>query len=263
MKRIFKYFSFMTVVLSLSGCEIDNYDGPDAALSGRIFIAGTNELISTENGKGNMKLRMKEISWTEVEQSAIGWRELNVKMDGTYNNDKLFSGTYQIYPYDGPFYPILEVNHDTIEIKGKTEKDFYVTPYLKAEWVELPNIVERPLPSDPNKMGKYITATAKFTRIAPPAGYPTPMPDLNVANTGFCRMFVSTSHWVGQNSLLQVTSDNIPINNSMEGQPIRFDMIASEPLHYTNTTFFVRCAFSATGTNKKYNYTDAYELFVP
>jgi len=263
MKNVLKYFYFAAVAVILFGCEIDNYDGPDASLSGRILIEGTNEQISSENGKGNLKIRMKELSWTEVEEDAIGWRELNIKMDGSYQNDKLFSGTYLLYPYQGPFYPILEKDQDTIVIKGKTVKDFYVTPYLKAEWVELPNIVERPLPSDPSKMGRYITATAKFTRIAPPDGYPTPMPDLDVNNTGFCRMFVSTSHWVGANSLLQVTSDNIPINNSMEGQPVRFNMIDTEPLHYTNTTYYVRCAFSATGTDKKYNYTEPFELFVP
>lgn len=263
MKKTLKYIYFSAIVVALSGCETDNYDGPDASLKGRVFIAGTDEQISTENGKGNMKIRMKEISWTEVDQDAIEWRELNMKMDGSYQNDKLFSGTYQIYPYQGPFYPILDADHDTIEIKGSTVKDFYVTPYLKAEWVGEPSVVERPLPSDPSKMGKYITAKAKFTRIPPPPGYPTAMPDLDVNNTGFCRMFVSTSHWVGQNSLLQVTSDNIPIRNTDEGVAIEFNMTDSTPLHYTNTTYYVRCGFSATGTDKKYNYTSAFALFVP
>lgn len=266
MKQLLNYLYSAILIFSATGCELDNYEGPDASLSGRILIAGTNEQLQTEPGKGNMKIRLKEISWEGVEQEAIQWQELNMKMDGTYRNDKLFSGAYIIFPYEGPFYPILEADWETIEIKGNTVKDFYVTPYLKAEWVELPHVVEKPVPnSNPVVMGKYIEAKAKFTRIAPPAGYPSPIPELNGGSNGngFCRMFVSPSHYVGQNSLLQVTSDNIPINNSQEGQAIEFSMIDTEPLKYTNTSYYVRCGFSATGTTKRYNYTEAFELFVP
>jgi len=264
MKKIIQYICFAVVLIAFTGCEIDNFDGPNASLSGRILIAGTNELLSTDQGKDNMTIRMKELSWKEVEEDAIAWQTLNIKMDGSYNHDKLFSGTYLIFPYEGPFYPILEENRETIEIKGNTVKDFFVTPYLKAEWVEHPNVVERPLPGDAEKTGKYITCTAKFTRIEPPAGYPSSKPDLNGTSSGngFCRMFVSTSHWVGAGNLLQVTDDNIPISNAQEGQEIRFNMRNTEPLKY-GQKYYVRVGFSATGSNKKYNYTTVYELEVP
>jgi hypothetical protein len=47
-----------------------------------------------------------------------------------YNNTKLFSGTYNMLPYDGPFWPA-----DTVKgvVLGKeTQQDFTVTPYLQV-----------------------------------------------------------------------------------------------------------------------------------
>ncbi|MCX6333508.1 MAG: DUF3823 domain-containing protein [Bacteroidia bacterium] len=55
---------------------------------------------------------------------------LAVMSDGSYNNTKLFSGTYNMLPYDGPFWPA-----DTVKgvVLGKeTQQDFTVTPYLQV-----------------------------------------------------------------------------------------------------------------------------------
>jgi hypothetical protein len=58
------------------------------------------------------------------------YQSLAVQRDGVYNNSKLFSGTYDMIPYDGPFWPV-----DTLKgvvLKSETKQDFTVTPYLQV-----------------------------------------------------------------------------------------------------------------------------------
>lgn len=262
MKKIFKYFCLAALTMSLASCEIDNQDGPDAGLSGRVFVEGTNELFQTEQGKGNMEIRMLEQSWTGSE--SVSWRSLNMRMDGTYQNTKLFSGEYLVYPYQGPFYPIPEEEQEVIQIKGQTVKDFYVTPYLKVEWVKQPSVVRKAHPNT-GEMVTYITASAKFTRLDPPAreAYKDAVkPNLDDNDKGKGRMFISTTHYVGKNNAVGGYTTELNFGNADEGQEIVFEMVATEPLRYTNMTYWVRCGFTAT-SDGRYNYTEPVEFFVP
>jgi hypothetical protein len=49
--------------------------------------------------------------------------------DGVYNNNKLFPGTYNMLPYDGPFWPVDTVKG--VVLRKETKQDFTVTPYLQ------------------------------------------------------------------------------------------------------------------------------------
>ena len=52
MKKIFVKTLFIAMsALILHSCELDNYDGPDATLSGRIIDKETGELVEQEDRK--------------------------------------------------------------------------------------------------------------------------------------------------------------------------------------------------------------------
>ncbi len=69
--------------------------------------------------------------------------------DGTFQNTRLFKGTYNIQ-VDGPFIPLLREDDrgvplanetQTMEIEGVTKARFEVQPFLKVEWVGSPTVV--------------------------------------------------------------------------------------------------------------------------
>ncbi|GHT01907.1 hypothetical protein FACS189421_14510 [Bacteroidia bacterium] len=105
--------------------EIDNWDAPDANIHGRIIDSYTGENLVMDHN--DWQIKIWERSWTV---SVPNEQSLAVKNDGTYNNDKLFAGTYDMLPYDGPFWPIDTVKGVAFTKKG-TVQDFTVTPYLQ------------------------------------------------------------------------------------------------------------------------------------
>ncbi|MGYP000124356608 len=73
---------------------------------------------------------MMEYSWSDNPQPY----DMNVKMDGTFNNTKVFKGEYGITP-SGAFVPLEE---ERIKISGTVEKTWEVEPLLRVEWVGEP-----------------------------------------------------------------------------------------------------------------------------
>lgn len=127
MKKIL--FLILTMaLLSLSSCfELDNWDEPDCTWKGIVTDSYTNEpLLSSQN---DWQIRIWERSWSGLENGASTHQDLRIKQDGTYQNNKLFAGTYDFLPYNGPFWP-----EDTIKglvLKKDLEYNFTVTPYLQ------------------------------------------------------------------------------------------------------------------------------------
>ena len=127
------YIAIGVALLSFttSCTAIDNWDGPDSGVTGTVYDVYTQKPILASQSELN--IRIWERSYTGFEDGASTYQTLNVKQDGTYNNSKLFSGTYDFYPYDGCFWSSPE---DTIKgvvlQKGKkTVQDITVTPYLQ------------------------------------------------------------------------------------------------------------------------------------
>ena len=265
MKKILKYFSLMAVALVCFSCEIDNYEGPDAQLEGRIIIKGTGDPnfdgknLETMQGGGNMTIRMIETSWTESE--SVSPRDINVMQDGTYINLKLFSASYDIYPYNGPFYPYTEDEYKKIQLKGKMTLDMEVMPYLNVEWVEEPHVIEQPVPdSDPVVTGKYITAKAKFkvNRKTVNGVEITP-------SVAYGRMYIGTSIYPTNTSVGDYSQD-IAYSNADEDQVITF--ISRRHMFFDNITLYVRVGFrcrvdSPNGITDKFNYTSVIKVKVP
>jgi hypothetical protein len=125
MKKIIFYL--LPTILSLTlvwSCKLDNYDAPDAALSGSIIDLETGELIQSDIIEGTT------IRITEHGYDPVAPQYLRVKNDGTYANTLLFSNTYSVRPEVRNF---IQIDEQEVQIGKDTKLDFYVTPYLRLK----------------------------------------------------------------------------------------------------------------------------------
>lgn len=124
MKKILYALTGCLLLFSAACTDIDNYDGPNASLSGKIIDSTTGEPFIT--GQGEMSIRLWETSWGDKPSP----QDLVVKQDGTYVNTKLFKATYSVLPYSGPFWPVADTIK-SFKLNGSNTLDFELTPYLK------------------------------------------------------------------------------------------------------------------------------------
>ena len=116
-------FLLLALLLPVGCMGIDNFDAPAAKIQGRIIDKTTGQPMYL--GQAESHIRIWEVSyrWDPEPQ------DLNTKADGTYYNDKLFTGTYDMLPLDGAWWPCDTTFNVKIGKKGAVQ-DFEVTPYL-------------------------------------------------------------------------------------------------------------------------------------
>jgi hypothetical protein len=124
MKKFVFLLAYIVIAVLMASCEIDNYAEPDGRLTGRIIDAVTGQPLITEQPSG-FRIWYKEISWDDDAQTQGFWG----KADGTFNNTKLFAGTYLINAIEGPF-PDPLPQMARIESGKMTTVEFTVTPYI-------------------------------------------------------------------------------------------------------------------------------------
>lgn len=120
-KFTYSLFAGVSVFLATSCMGVDNFDEPSAHFTGRIIDSTTGENILADQGECRIRI------WEKSYSLNPGNQDIPVKQDGTYNNTKLFNGTYDVVP-EGAWWPC-----DTIRvgIGGTVIQDFEVVPYLK------------------------------------------------------------------------------------------------------------------------------------
>lgn len=177
MKRITYLFSLVLAVsLMAVSCEIDNYDGPDATITGKFLDSSTGELVGTDITNGN-SIGVYELGWkTEAKQT---WA---IKNTGEYANNLVFASTYRIEFTDCNFYP-FKVN-DFVINKGDNTYDFTVTPYLRIK--------------NPSITYDAATKTVKATFSLQTGG--------NEVRLNEIRLFAFTDQWVGNYVKFPITS---------------------------------------------------------
>ena len=145
-----KIFSIISVILSLglfASCDLlklDNFDGPDAQVTGRFIDAKTGENVGIESsvssywdwGSWSMKtttvgaLIVIEQGWKDNDGNPVteeqSWL---VRFDGKYTNDLVFAADYKIDTKNMPIYTPDKVDF-TLK-KGSNTVDFTVTPYCR------------------------------------------------------------------------------------------------------------------------------------
>lgn len=228
-----------------TSCERDNYDEPEAKISGQIYDNSGNKL-QTAIAQNSMKIKIVETSYSHGDESIVVTPQyLNMGQDGSFVNNKLFAGTYTVAPVQGPFFEAQDEEGvtQTIELKnGKMATlNFSVTPYLDLQWVKKPYI---------GSDGK-LYASFVFTRNHKD-GYTDP-------NLSDCCIWVSHTQYCGPEGDSNYTPGTTTITADMEGQEI--ELCTKEPIKYA-MHYWVRIGARCNDTYKTYNYTTIEELDV-
>lgn len=154
MKKFIKYSAVLVSVIALASCsmfQLDNYDGPDAQIHGRLIDKATNELVGVESSFA------QTIDWANVDWSTwyfptittsagtllineLGWKDKEgkevyedqrwaIRFDGQYRNNLIFAGDYKAFFKELPCY---ELENPTFNVKkGDNTHDFEVVPFCR------------------------------------------------------------------------------------------------------------------------------------
>lgn len=257
----------------LSSCkklfELDNYAEPSEILKGEVVDVATGNPVLTDQGGEGIRVRLTELSWGD---NVVHNPDFYCMPDGTFQNTKLFKGTYNVR-IDGPFVPLVREDDrgvpladgtQDVDISGVTQVLFEVQPFLNVEWVEEPTISN----------GK-VTAKVRVTRgvskeefrqkIEPMGGYSD-----NFSNITDIQLFVSYSSSVGFRARDERWSSQIEYSGSgFESQLGQVVTITSNGTIPSGRTVFVRAAArinydtpKGSGT-RRWNYNSARELMIP
>lgn len=271
MKKISLYIvSF--ALLSLNSCglfDLDNKDEPSATLQGEVVNAETGAPILTDQGSEGIRVRLLELSYGENVQPNPDFFCMS---DGTFQNTKLFGGTYNIR-VDGPFMPLLREDTrgvpladdtQTEEITDLTKVTFKVQPFLNIEWVGEPQIINGKVKAQV-RVTRGISEDDFFSKIEPLGGY-----NANFQDITDVQLFVSYSSSVGYRARDERWSSKIEYAGSafstLLGETITIESIGAIP---SGRSVFVRAAARinydtprGSGT-RRWNYNEAKQLLVP
>ena len=133
----------------LTGClsDLDNYESPNGGIKGQIIDTETNEPIPLPvQGSTGVIINMFEQN-TGATQSV----DFYAKMDGSYENSKLFNCDYKIV-VNGPFVAPCE---DFVTVKGQTTFNVSATPFARITAStqvtgKIVTINYKVIPSDPS-----------------------------------------------------------------------------------------------------------------
>ena len=123
MKRLISIFSCALMLVSVASCswfKLDNQEGWDAKVQGKILDVTTGQPVQSEQGN---YIIVVEKGWDA--QANQGWR---IKNDGTYRNDLVFAGEYTMNTVSGANFQADPQNF-TLK-KGENTVDFQVTPFV-------------------------------------------------------------------------------------------------------------------------------------
>lgn len=271
MKRNIIAAALVGTALFSSSCSLfrlDNYDAPGETLYGKVTDVKTGESVLTDQGAEGIRVRLIETSW----EGNVTPQDFNCRPDGTFRNTKLFEADYNIR-VDGPFVPIvLETESGTVisdgtvnkHIKGETEVNFKVQPFLKVEFVGSPMI-------SAGKITANVRVTRATTREELSAAL-TPTGNWKDANANVTdiQLFVSRSSSVGYRARdsrwsNQITYSGSSFESSL-GTPVRIRSNGTIP---SGQKVFIRAAArinydtpAGSGT-KRWNYSEPIEIDIP
>lgn len=229
MKRLFLFALFVMTMLMLSCTTIDNYTVPSEKLSGRLIDKTTGEVFVTEQPNG-FRIRLLEISWSDTPQPEYFWG----KADGTFNNSKIFKGTYEVTPVEGAFF---DVDPKIVEIEGNTCLDFEVLPFLRIEALKVERITRGSL-----EVSYKIIREIAADKIID------------------ARVFVSTNPNVGSNI---IDSELSPMKDFSEIDDREvLSHIYTEKIEglKENKTYYIRIGARTNNSNKRYNFSKTFKL---
>lgn len=224
-----KLFSLclLAALISTSCMDVDNYDEPQETIRGTVTDMITGEPLVTEQPNG-FRIQLAEISWSDSPQLEYFWG----KADGTFQNTRLFPGTYEVIPVEGPFF---DIEPKTVEVSGVTVVNFEVMPYLhvtasiqrNGETLNVTYNIER------QRVGNKIIDVRVFVSTNPNVGF-------NIINTNLSPMRDLSS--TPDEEILQTT-----YQETITGLE-------------TGRTYYVRVGARTDAGDRRYNFTKTEEL---
>lgn len=267
MKKILYYIAGWIIFTGAFACsKIDNYTEPKETLKGTVVDDATGEPVLTDQGSEGTRIRMRDLSWQGAEPENL---DFFCMKEGIFQNTKVFQGRYNVRA-DGAFIPIVRLNADgdtladeskTIDIKGVTELEFRVQPFLKLQFEGTPTV----------ENGK-ITARVIVTRAVSPEDFKAKIEPMGNYSDDFLnvtdvRLFVSQVPFVGYrewDSRYSTTVDYVGDSfNAQLGQPVT---ITTQGNIQPGRTVFIRAAARinyATENIKRHNYSQALRVDIP
>jgi hypothetical protein len=222
--------------------KYDNYDLPNETFRGKIIDKDTKETLQTEIGSNGIRIRMWETSWGEDPQPY----DFYCMQDGSFNNTKIFKGTYTVIP-EGAFVPVDSIKN--VEISGVKELDVEVEPLLRMEWVGEPVI----------NQNTSISVKVKITRGTSNAEYQQQLTDVY--------LFLNETPYVGNNDFDSRYTKHLTFSggagNAILGQEYP---IETEGAFTPQRTYYVRVAARINATTagvQRFNYSTIKKVVVP
>ena len=266
MKRTLYYI--LTVILaafSVSACDmfkLDNFDGPNAQISGRLIDAETKELIGIE-AAANVGFDWSTwSSYTSVEAGALvvmeqGWaakdpgQDWLVRYDGQYRNNLVFAGDYKFTCKKLPCYEPADSSFTVRE--GANKMDLELVPYCR--------IVDPQFSVKKDLLGNYSKLVVKFkVELTDPTKANT------VANVAFC---ANTQMFVGANYQNLAKGDSgAKKKNVTAGSTVTLEIdmknTSNADLFRYNRERYLRVGAMANGngynSNNLYNFSPIYRI---
>jgi len=230
MKKLKTFGAALIGLFLLGSCELnelDNYDGPNATISGGIYDVDTGELLQQDIING------MQIEYVEHGFENPQIQRMIVKTDGTYRNNLMFAGTYTIQVVRGNFQP---VEPEEIKVEGNTVKNFEVRPYIRIRDA----VIER----QDNKIVATFNLSQTVTN--------------QVSRLG---LFVHEEPNVGEplNQLASVVNFNA-VSNDVTRYSLEINLDANAAVLQSGKEYYFRVGALIDAPEAKYNYAPAVRI---
>ncbi len=230
MKNVFefRYVAAAAILsLSLTACELDNYDGPNARIYGEVRDIRTGELVQQDiNGT---KIMYEELGFENPDRQQMIFR-----VNGEYRNDLMFAARYDIYFEESNF--VIPDRLEGYEVKrGENRLDFEVQPYIRISDVAI------------RKEADDIVAT--FTV--------TPTVESAVRSVA---LFGHIDYVVGDSFAQARTTQNV--NESFKDTGRVFTLRMSRSQFKSGQAYYFRVGAVVDVANAKHNYAPAVRLTI-
>jgi PBP1b-binding outer membrane lipoprotein LpoB len=235
MKKQIIYIALLFIASIFYGCKKDNYEAPNASISGNIVDAATGKNVPQQTLNG-AKIRLYQLGYNSLIPQPIS---SSVKADGSYANNFIFNGKYKLFA-DGPFF--LTDTVFNLSINGNTKQDLKVQPYLTLSC----EVVSKTATSVTIKVNakRSVGNTQKIARVGAAVGLTVAVDinnyyNVNASNNG--RPLINT----------ETDSDA-----AIEAKSYEFVIDKLKP----NTLYYVRGAARTINNGSLFNYTDLIEV---
>lgn len=227
MKTLNYIMLFILCVMAVS-CDYDNYDGPNAQLTGNLVYKGEPLNVSA----GEIAFQLYEPGW-QLTATINNDRGVKIAQEGSFSA-LIFNGNYKlIMPKNqGPFMNITNTatNSDTIMVKvnGSTKLNIEVTPYYLVRNAKF------------SISGKTVTANFKAEQI---------ITDANAKSIERVSLYVNRTQFVDNRGSYNIKAADLSGGSIVDPNNITLSLVVPDIVP-TQNYVFARVGIKIAGVEK-------------